>query len=119
MASSPDDGDVGDDARCRRCLGLPKWIFYAPALRREQLRTVLCDVHIVFEPYAEFSADVDARLVAETHVGFQAESISTHQVGPFMAVHADAMAQAMGEVLVIWPIARVGDHLARGSVNGL
>ncbi len=34
-----------------------------------------------------------------------------------MAVHAHAVSQTMGEVFVVWPIAPVGDNLARGVVH--
>jgi hypothetical protein len=33
------------------------------ALGGEELRSVGCDVHVVFEAYAELTAQVDARLV--------------------------------------------------------
>src|SRR5262245_48066572 len=35
------------------------------ALRREQLRAGFRDHHVVFEPHAEFAANVNARFVAE------------------------------------------------------
>src|SRR5262245_17726632 len=43
--------------------------FERRALRREQLRAVLGDEHVVFDSHPEFAADVDTRLVAERHAG--------------------------------------------------
>ena len=46
-------------------------------------------------------------------------SVAADEVGPFVAVHADAVADAVGEVLVVGAEAGVGDDLAGGGVDGL
>ena len=80
-------------------------IFQRRALRREQFRAVLRDVHVVFEPHAELAANINSRLVAESHVGLQLGCVTAHQVRPLVAVHAHAVAEAVREVLVARAVA--------------
>ena len=85
--------------------------------------SVMCSV--VLEPDAELAADVDPRFVAEGHVRLQRqrllppEHVVAHQVRPLVAVHAHAVADAVGEVLEARAVAGVDDHLARGGVDRL
>src|SRR5579864_2036797 len=69
-----------------------KRIFQRRTLRREQLRTVLGDVHIVFEANAEFSAKINARLVAGGHVRLELGRVAANQIRPLVAVHSQSVA---------------------------
>src|SRR5581483_1065519 len=77
-----------------------------------------CDVHIVFETYAEFSTDVDSRLVAGCHVRHQLRRIPSNEIGPFVAIHAKAVPDAVREELVVGTETGFGDDLARGRIHG-
>src|SRR5689334_23685399 len=85
--------------------------------RGEQLGAFLGDVHAILQAHPELATLVHPRLVAETHARRQLALVAAHQVRPFMAVHADAVAQAMREVAVVGTEARVGDDLARGAIH--
>src|SRR5205085_8459242 len=85
----------------------PKRLFQTRALRGEQLGAIVGDVHVIFQAYAKFSAQVDSRLVAEAHARLEQSLVATHQVGPLVAVHADAVAQPVGEMLIIAAVARI------------
>src|SRR5258708_545510 len=82
-------------------LSPPKRILQRRALRREQLRSVFGDVHVVFQTHTELAANINAGLVAETHIRGQQLRVAPDKIRPLVAVHADAVAQTMGEVLVI------------------
>src|SRR5580698_3559169 len=101
----------------RSCL--PKWIFERWTLPREQLSTGFRDVHVIFEADAELTRNVNARLIAESHVLGQQRSVAAHQIRPLVAVHAHTVAETMWKELVVWSIAGVGDDLARSCVHGL
>src|SRR6202035_5157021 len=45
-----------------------------------------------------------------------AEHIVAYEIGPFMHVHADSVANAVREVLESWPVAAIDDDLARGGI---
>ena len=80
------------------------------------------DVHVVFEADAEgfgVIGEVDAGLVGEGHVGGEELGVAADQVGPLVHVHADAVADAVGEVLVIGTEAGGGDDVAGGGIYGL
>src|SRR5262245_35677065 len=106
-------------ADCSRAEGF----FDRRTLRREQLRAVGRDEHIVLGPKAALSAYVYPRLVAEDHArlhrerALPAEHVVLHEVRPFVAVHAHAVADAVREVLVARTVPVVDDHLARGRVD--
>src|SRR5579863_2898842 len=74
-------------------------------------------MHIVFEANAEFTADVDAGLVAEGHVRPEFDGIAAHQIWPLMPVHAHAMAQAMREVFVAGAIACISNHFSCSGID--
>src|SRR5437868_11528892 len=93
-----------------------KRLFQRGTLRREQLRPVLQNVHIVFQADAELATNIDPRLIAEGHIGSKWQSISAHQIRPFMAIHPHAMTQPVGELLIVGTEARVADDLARGWI---
>src|ERR1044071_275406 len=94
-------------------------------LRREQLRAVRGDHHVILETDAEFAADVDAGLVAERHarlraqVACPAEHVVLHEIRPLVSFHADAVSEAVGEELEAGAVAGVGDDFARGRVDRL
>src|SRR5581483_5254166 len=95
-----------------------EWLFEGRAGRGEQLGAVGGYDHVVFQADTELATDVNAGFVAEGHAGRERQGVAAHQVGPLVAVHADAVAQAMGEVLVAGGEAGVADELARGRVHG-
>ena len=43
--------------------------------------------------------------------------VAADEVGPLVAVHADAVAEAVGEVVVVGAVAGIGDDLAGGGVD--
>src|SRR5579863_66491 len=115
---------------CRRCgesqgdsADVAEGVFERWALRSQEFRPVFGDDHVVFEANAELALDVDAGLVAEGHAGLEvgsgveAEHVVAHQVGPFVAVHADAVADAMREASEAGAVAAVDNDLARRGVD--
>ena len=62
---------------------------------------VFGDVPVVFEADAELASDVDAGLVGEAHAGGKGRGVAADEIGPLVAVHADAVADAVGEVFVV------------------
>jgi len=94
-------------------------VFERWALRGEHLAAVFGDVPVIFEADAELAGDVDAGLVGETHTCGEGRCVATDEVGPFVAVHADAVAYAVGEVLVVWAVASGGDEIAGSGVDGV
>src|SRR5258708_9402340 len=84
-------------------------VFEAGALRGEHLAAVFCDVPVVFEADAELAGDVDAGFVGEAHAWGERGGVAADEVGPLVAVHADAVADAGGEVLVVGGGARGRD----------
>ena len=100
-------------------LGDGEGVFETWALRCEHLAAVFGDVPVVFEADAELAGDVDAGFVGETHSECERRGVATDEVGPFVAVHADAVADAVGEVFVVGTEAGGGDDVASGCVDGL
>ena len=94
-------------------------MFEAGALRGEHFAAIVGDVPVVFEADAELAGDVDAGLVGEAHAGGEGRGVAADEVGPFVAVHADAVADAVGEVFVVGAVACGGDDVACGGVDGL
>src|SRR6185312_2479649 len=94
-----------DYVRLRRFLALAERVFQAGALWCKKFSAVFRDVHVVLKAHSEFTATVDAGFVAETHVGSKRQRVAAHQVRPLVSVHADAVAHAMSEVLVIGAVA--------------
>src|ERR1700679_2950062 len=97
-------------------------MFEAGALGGEESGAVGGDVHVVFEADAEgfgVVGEVDAGLVGEGHVGGDELGVAADEVVPLVHVHADAMAYAVGEVLVAGTEAGGGDDVAGGGVYGL
>src|SRR6266478_3509094 len=94
-------------------------VFEAGTLRGEHLAAVFGDVPVVFEADAELAGDVDAGLVGEAHAWGEWGGVAADEVGPLVAVHADAVAEAVGEVLVVGAVAGGGDDVAGGGVDGL
>src|SRR5712692_3845187 len=87
-------------------------VFERGALRGEHLAAVGGDDPVVLEADAELAGDVDAGLVGEGHAGGEWGGVAADEIGPLVAVHADAVAYAMGEVLVVGAKACVGDDFA-------
>ena len=105
-----------DHYRLMRCA---KGCSSAGALRGEHFAAVFGDVPVVFEADAELAGDVDAGLVGEAHACGEWGGVAADEVGPFVAVHADAVADAVGEVFVVGAVAGGGDDVAGGGVDGL
>src|SRR5262245_36137565 len=117
----PDQTSVTIAARpiSRRIASRAKGILERGARRREQLGAIFGDDHVVLEPNAELPANVDARFVAEGHARRQLQRVAPHEIRPFVAIHPEAMADAVGEVLVVGAESRVDDHCSRGRVDRL
>src|SRR2546423_15476470 len=73
-------------------------------------------MHIVFETNSEFAANVDSRLIAESHIGSHWCGIASNQVRPLVTIHSHPMADAMSEELVVGAVASVGYY---GSCRGI
>src|ERR1700750_2026918 len=101
----------------RLCSG--EGVFEGGALRGEHLAAVFGDVPVVFEADAELAGDVDAGFVGEAHAGGEGRGIAADEIRPFVSVHADSVADTMGEVFVVGTVAGGGDDVAGGSVDGL
>src|SRR5258708_1212708 len=89
------------------------------ALGREQFSTVFCNVHVVFQSNPELAWNVYSGLIAEHHVALQPSRVAADEVGPFVNVHAHAMADAMPEVFVIGTKASIGDDFSGGGIHAL
>src|SRR5882672_10087715 len=87
----------------------------------KKLRTVLSDIETVLEPDPEFAVDGDHRFVAEAHAGLERGLVAADEIGPLVAVEADAMAGAMRKArhFVVRPESGVGDDLSRSGVDRL
>ncbi len=94
-------------------------MFERRALRGEHLAAGFGDVPVVFEADAELAGNVDAGFVGEAHAGGEGCGVAANEVGPLVAVHADAVADAVGEVFVVGAVACGGDNCAGGGVDGL
>src|SRR5712671_4692149 len=95
----------------------PKRTFQRRTLRREQLRAILRDVHIIFQPHTELAPDIYTRLVAGSHVGLKLLRIPANQIRPFMPIHTHAVSKPMREIFVIGTITCVADYFAGGRVD--
>ena len=98
-------------------------IFQRRALRRQQLGAILVMSMIIFEADAELARDIDAGLVAEGHAGLrrgfrsQPNMLLRTKVGPLVHVHADAVADAVSEVLEAGSVAAIDNDLARRGIH--
>src|SRR5581483_5698015 len=90
---SPTGGAARKFGESRPVSAFGEGIFQRRTLGSEQLRAVFSHVHVVFQANAEFSPDVNPRLVAGGHVGLEFGLVAAHQVGPLVSVHAHSVAQ--------------------------
>jgi len=88
-------------------------------LRGEHLSAVGGDDPVVFEADAELAGDVDAGLVGEGHAGEEWRGVAADEIGPLVAIHPDAVADAVAEVFVVGAEACIADDLAGCGVDGL
>ena len=58
---------------------------------REELRAGVRHIQAIFEADAELAVDRDHRLVAEAHAGRERRFVAAHEVGPLVAVEANAV----------------------------
>src|SRR5215469_4753763 len=81
---------------------------------------VLGDVHAIFQADSELAIDGDHRFVAEAHSGTQERPVASDQVGPLVAVQADAVAGAVRQArhFVTWTEAGIDNDFARRGVHG-
>ncbi len=86
-------------------------------LRGEELRAVFGEEHVVFQADAEFAAQVDAGFVGKSHSGLEQGGVVADEVGPFVAIHADAVAEAVGEVGIVGAEASVVNDFAGGGID--
>src|ERR1700678_1552804 len=96
---------------------LAERIFQRWALRRKQLGGVFRDVHIVFETDTKFSVDVDAGLVAGRHIGRKPGGVAADEVWPFVTIHAQAVTETVGKILVVRTVARVSNYFSCGRID--
>src|SRR5262249_57820476 len=108
-----------DHESLRLNLSFAERIFQRLTLWREQLSTIFSDAHIVFQAHSKFTANINARLVAEGHVRGKRQGIATNQVRPLVSIHSDAVPHAMGEIFVVWTITGIGNYLARCCIDCL
>jgi hypothetical protein len=99
--------------------GLGEGVFEGGALGGEHLAAGLGDVPVVFEADAELTGEVDAGFVGEAHTRGERGGVAPDEIGPLVAVHADAVTEAVGEVLVVGAESCGGDDVASGGVDGL
>jgi hypothetical protein len=99
--------------------GFVEGVFKGRALWSEHFAAFFGEVPVVFESYAELAGKVDAGFVGEAHTGCQGRGVAADEVGPFVAVHADAVADAVGEVFVVGAVAGGSDEVACCGVDGL
>src|SRR6476660_9339262 len=97
----------------------PERILERRTLRRHELRAIRGDDHVILESHAKLARNVDPRLVAERHARLELLCVALPEVRPLVAVHADAVADAVREVLVARAEAGVRDDLAGGGVHRL
>src|SRR5262249_30572282 len=72
--------------------------------------------HVVLDPDAELAGEIDARLHREHEAGLETLLVAADQIGGFVTVHAQAVADAVGELRTeAGPL----DHLARCAVDVL
>jgi hypothetical protein len=84
-ATWPVSSKFGNDIET---LAFPERIFQRARLRREQLRAAFSNAHIVLNPYAKLTANIDARLIARCHIGLQFGRVAAHKVRPLVSIHS-------------------------------
>src|SRR5258708_10829946 len=109
---SPACSRVGGASDHRRVLGAARPL-------REAFDRVLGDGHDILVPDPHLPREVYPRLVGEAHPRPKLGGVAADEVGPLVAVHADAVAKAMGEALICGAEAAVRDDLAGGRVHRL
>src|SRR5260370_14287030 len=106
----------------RECSGRvsSKWLINRRALIRKKFRTAVSDVETIFQTNSKFAIDHDRGFITEAHAGLNRRFVATHKIRPFVAIEPDAMAGAMRQprYLVIRTEPGIGDHFARGGVDG-
>ena len=76
------------------------------------------DNHVVFAAQAEFTRNINSRLIRKGHARLENGLAASNQIGVLVAVEANAVAQAVGEELVVGAIAGAGDDRAGCIVHG-
>ena len=93
------------------------------ALRGEEFGAVFRDEEIVFEADAEFAGNVDAGLVAEGHAGLEfgvevpAVHVVANEIGPFVSIEANSVANSVAEVFEGGAVSAINDNFAGGGVD--
>src|SRR5581483_9827142 len=73
--------------------------------------------HVIFETYAELTWDIDPRLIAENHVGFERRFVFSDEVGPLVTIHSHAVTQTVRKVFVVWAVTGICDDFSRGCID--
>src|SRR5438093_8773548 len=78
------------------------------------------NVKAVFESNPELTINYDRWFVAKAHARLNRRLVPAHEVSPFMTIESDAVARAMRQSrdLVVGAKTGVGDHFARGRIDG-
>src|SRR2546428_1914741 len=69
---------------------------------------------IILDPHPELSALINPRLDREHHARLEARRVAIDEIGRLVAIHAEAMAEAVREE---GAVAAVADRRARGTVH--
>src|ERR1700753_1775818 len=102
-------------------VSLSEWLIDSRALFGKHARTVFGDIHAIFQANAELARHGDRGLVAEAHPRLDERLVAAYQVGPLMAVEADAVAGPVRQAgkFVVRSEPGVGDDFAGGGVHRL
>src|SRR5271167_2911139 len=65
--------------------------------RRKQLRAVRRHVPAVFQTYAEFSGNVNSRLVREAHAELERGRVAVDEISGLVTIETDTVTGAMGK----------------------
>src|ERR1700730_3484096 len=77
----------------------------------------LSNHHVIFTTHAVISNHVNARLVGERHRRLQNSAIAANEIGAFVPVHSDAMAEAMRKIFIARTHPRSGYYFSSRIVH--
>src|SRR6185437_1817279 len=85
----------------------------------EKLRAFVSDVQTVFKSNSELAIDDDGGFIAKAHAGLNRGLVTTHEVGPLVAIQTDAVSGAMRQTrnFVVRPEARICDYFTRSRID--
>src|SRR3954469_13195748 len=120
MALRPWLLNIGADRRGSAQLESTEGLIDRRTLLGEEFWSLLSYIQTVFQTNSELAIDHDRWFVAKAHARLNRSFVSAHKVRPFVAVQTDAVTRAVRQTrhFIIGSEARVGDHFARGRVDG-